>query len=101
VAEEQQGPARQWLETHGVKTRNCDLLGSLEQLPEAANLVYLVGLKFGTAQNPAATWAGSGRSPVMPLMVYWVILILPFHCRKMNYRMQVFRLTVPVIACLM
>ncbi|HEY2953024.1 MAG TPA: NAD-dependent epimerase/dehydratase family protein [Verrucomicrobiae bacterium] len=50
---------RLWLETHGVKTRNCDLLveDSLQQLPEAENVIYLVGLKFGTAQNPAATWA--------------------------------------------
>jgi nucleoside-diphosphate-sugar epimerase len=47
------------LEAHGVTTRSCDLLaeGSLQQLPEAANVIYLVGLKFGTAQNPAATWA--------------------------------------------
>ena len=51
--------ARQWLEKHGVKTRSCDLLGerSLQQLPEAENVIYLVGLKFGTAQSPAATWA--------------------------------------------
>ena len=51
--------ARQWLESHGVKTICCDLLeeASLQQLPEAVNVIYLVGQKFGTAQNPAATWA--------------------------------------------
>ena len=51
--------ARQWLEGRGVATRSCDLLQeeSLTQLPDAANVIYLVGLKFGTAQNPAATWA--------------------------------------------
>ena len=37
----------------------CDLLEAqaVAQLPEAGNVIYLVGLKFGTAQNPAATWA--------------------------------------------
>ncbi|MCX6903897.1 MAG: NAD(P)-dependent oxidoreductase [Verrucomicrobia bacterium] len=47
-----------WLEARGVRTLNCDLLESeaVRQLPETANLIYLAGLKFGTAQNPAATW---------------------------------------------
>jgi hypothetical protein len=51
--------AREWLGSQGVKTLSCDLLAetSLHQLPEAENVVYMVGLKFGTAQNPAATWA--------------------------------------------
>ena len=50
---------RQWLEERGVKTVSCDLLEatSLAQLPEAENVIYLVGLKFGTGKNPAATWA--------------------------------------------
>jgi nucleoside-diphosphate-sugar epimerase len=51
--------ARGWLEERGVRTVACDLLESesLTSLPDAANLLYLVGLKFGTSQNPAATWA--------------------------------------------
>ncbi|HMC63704.1 MAG TPA: hypothetical protein VKI65_02085 [Gemmataceae bacterium] len=50
--------ARQWLEEHGIRTISCDLLeeSSVRQLPDAANVIYLTGLKFGTAQNPAATW---------------------------------------------
>jgi nucleoside-diphosphate-sugar epimerase len=52
-------PTRTWLEGHGVKTVRCDLLRSdaWRALPQAENILYLVGLKFGTAQNPAATWA--------------------------------------------
>lgn len=52
-------PSRQWLEAHGVKTVSCDLLDddAIARLPDTSNLIYLVGLKFGTAQNPAATWA--------------------------------------------
>jgi nucleoside-diphosphate-sugar epimerase len=51
--------SRRWLEERGVKTVSCDLLDAqaLARLPDAENLIYLVGLKFGTAQNPAATWA--------------------------------------------
>ena len=50
--------ARAWLETRGVRTVPCDLLADdLGALPDAENMVYLVGLKFGTAQAPARTWA--------------------------------------------
>ncbi len=51
--------ARQWLETRGVRTISCDLLerDALRQLPDAENVVYLVGFKFGTAANPSMTWA--------------------------------------------
>ncbi len=43
----------------GVKTLSCDLLEqqAVQRLPDAPNIIYLVGLKFGTAHNPAATWA--------------------------------------------
>jgi nucleoside-diphosphate-sugar epimerase len=51
--------SRCWLEERGVRTASCDLMDgeSLKQLPDAENIIYLVGLKFGTTQNPAATWA--------------------------------------------
>ncbi len=51
--------SRDWLEARGVKTVSCDLLNAeaIARLPDAQNLIYLVGLKFGTSQNPAATWA--------------------------------------------
>ena len=50
---------RTWLEEREVRTLGCDLLdpAALAALPETANLVHLVGLKFGSAQNPDATWA--------------------------------------------
>ncbi|HVY70542.1 MAG TPA: NAD(P)-dependent oxidoreductase [Verrucomicrobiae bacterium] len=51
--------ARRWLEDRGVKTVSCDLLdiGCSCALPDAENICSLVGLKFGTAQNPSLTWA--------------------------------------------
>jgi nucleoside-diphosphate-sugar epimerase len=57
--------ARAWLESCGVHTLACDLMdrASLRQLPETENLVSMVGLKFGTSQNPAATWATNTLIP--------------------------------------
>ena len=53
------GPSQQWLQDRGVRTFRADLLERKEvaRLPDAANLIFLVGLKFGTSQNPALTWA--------------------------------------------
>lgn len=50
---------RHWMEKHGIRTITCDLLdpASVQQLPDAPNIIYLVGLKFGTQQSPELTWA--------------------------------------------
>lgn len=57
--------AKTWLEKRGVKTHHADLLKreEVDRLPDSANVIYLVGLKFGTAQNPAATWAMNTLPP--------------------------------------
>jgi nucleoside-diphosphate-sugar epimerase len=51
--------ARRSLENHGVKTISVDLLerSAVENLPGSENIVYLVGMKFGTSDNPSTTWA--------------------------------------------
>jgi dTDP-4-dehydrorhamnose reductase len=51
--------ARAWLEGTGVITLSADLLdrAALARLPDAEQVISLVGLKFGTSQNPALTWA--------------------------------------------
>jgi nucleoside-diphosphate-sugar epimerase len=51
--------SRKWLEEHGVETVAADLLDpcACQALPQAEDLLYLVGLKFGTADNPSTTWA--------------------------------------------
>ncbi|MDH7502507.1 MAG: NAD-dependent epimerase/dehydratase family protein [Verrucomicrobiota bacterium] len=56
---------RRWIENHGVKTVACDLLDSrsVAKLPDSGNLIYLVGLKFGTGTNPSATWAVNTLAP--------------------------------------
>lgn len=62
------GSIRTWIENHGVRTIACDLLdrASVEKLPESSNLIYLVGLKFGTRSNPSAAWA---TNTVIPALV--------------------------------
>lgn len=51
--------ARRTLEAQGVKTHAADLLerDAVARLPDAQDILYLVGLKFGTTQNAAPTWA--------------------------------------------
>jgi nucleoside-diphosphate-sugar epimerase len=57
--------SRRWLESRGVSTISADLLAreAAQKLPEAGDVVYLVGLKFGTRQNPALTWAANTLVP--------------------------------------
>ncbi|MFL5245876.1 MAG: NAD-dependent epimerase/dehydratase family protein [Gemmataceae bacterium] len=51
--------SRRWLEDRGVQTLSVDLLNrdAVARLPDTANVLYLVGLKFGTSLDPAQTWA--------------------------------------------
>ena len=53
------GSAAAALRRHGVETVACDLLdgAAVAQLPDAPNVVYMVGQKFGTSGAPALTWA--------------------------------------------
>jgi nucleoside-diphosphate-sugar epimerase len=57
--------ARHWLEARGVQTRRIDLLDreALQTLPVAANVIYLVGRKFGTSLDAARTWASNTLVP--------------------------------------
>jgi nucleoside-diphosphate-sugar epimerase len=47
------------LERHGVETIRCDLLDpvQLQKLPDAPNVVFMAGMKFGSAGQEAMTWA--------------------------------------------
>jgi len=50
---------REELERTGVETVSCDLLeeDEVEKLPEASNVIYMVGRKFGTEEDSSLTWA--------------------------------------------
>lgn len=53
------------LRAAGVETRRADLLDreALGRLPDAPNVIFMAGQKFGTRGNPAATWAMNVLAP--------------------------------------
>ena len=57
--------ARAGLERHGVRTIPCDLLDrdAIARLPDAANVVFMAGQKFGTSDAPGLTWTTSACGP--------------------------------------
>ena len=56
---------RKFLEESGVETIQGDLLDQdfLQSLPEVKNVFYLAGMKFGTQNNEAFTWAMNSFLP--------------------------------------
>jgi nucleoside-diphosphate-sugar epimerase len=60
--------SQQWLEGRGVETVACDLFkrDEIARLPDAGDLLFLVGVKFGTSQNPSLTW---GTNTIIPTNV--------------------------------
>jgi nucleoside-diphosphate-sugar epimerase len=51
----------------GIRTIGCDLFDrkELERLPDAPNVLYLVGSKFGASANPTHTWAVNAYLPAL------------------------------------
>jgi nucleoside-diphosphate-sugar epimerase len=56
---------RDSLEQSGVETVSCDVFdrATVDQLPDAPNIVYMVGRKFGTVTDQPATWATNAYLP--------------------------------------
>ena len=56
---------RERLESWGVETVSCDLFDpeQINGLPRLENVVYMVGRKFGTRENPELTWAMNVHLP--------------------------------------
>ena len=56
---------RQDLEESGIDTISCDLLkpGALGDLPDAENIVFMAGRKFGTEGEAHLTWAANTFLP--------------------------------------
>jgi nucleoside-diphosphate-sugar epimerase len=65
--------AERALNDAGVETLRCDLLdpNAAARLPDAANVIFMAGQKFGTSDAPAMTWA--------------INTIVPAHCAE-RYR---------------
>ncbi len=60
------------LQAHGVETVACDLLDSaqFDRLPEAPNVVFMAGMKFGATGQEARTWAMNSYLPGMVCAKY-------------------------------
>ena len=56
-----------WLNKYGVETIRCDLLdpAQLAMLPDAANVVFMTGMKFGSTGQEALTWAMNCHLPAL------------------------------------
>lgn len=58
---------REALESHGVHTVVCDLLDAraLPSLPDAADVIFMAGMKFGASDDPSLTWAENCLIPAL------------------------------------
>jgi nucleoside-diphosphate-sugar epimerase len=61
------GDVARTLGGHGIETISLDLLdrSAYAQLPEAPNIVYLAGFKFGASAAPHRTWAMNAYLPAL------------------------------------
>lgn len=57
--------SRESIEQHGIESIAADLLdrNAVEKLPEAANVIFMAGKKFGAEGNLDETWAMNVRIP--------------------------------------
>jgi nucleoside-diphosphate-sugar epimerase len=57
----------QALQAHGVETIRCDLLNedSLSELPDAPNVIFMAGRKFGSTGDEPYTWAMNTYLPAL------------------------------------
>ncbi len=55
------------LKKHNIETIRCDLLDPIQvaALPDAANMIFMTGMKFGAADNPGLTWAMNTYAPAL------------------------------------
>lgn len=60
------------LEAQGIETIACDLLDdeALRALPDAPNVIYMTGMKFGATDNAARTWAMNTYLPARAALRY-------------------------------
>ena len=59
--------AKESLEMHGISTFSLDVLDrdAVAELPEASNVVFMLGMKFGISSNPSLAWAMNTQAPAI------------------------------------
>ena len=80
VARFSDAAVRDRLESWGVETMACDLLdrAAIEALPDAPNVIFAAGHKFGASGNPALTWAMNTHVPALVAERYRSARIVAF-----------------------
>ena len=73
------GPAAA-LEPHGIETIRCDLLDedALARLPDAPNVIFMAGRKFGSTGDESLTWAMNAYLPALVCRRYRSSRIVAF-----------------------
>lgn len=68
------------LNTHGVETIRCDLLqeDEVDKLPEAPNVIFMAGMKFGSSGHESLTWAINSYLPAIASRRYRYSRIVAF-----------------------
>jgi nucleoside-diphosphate-sugar epimerase len=58
---------KDWLQTRGIETINCDLLdeAAIAKLPQVPNIVFMAGRKFGAEGDLPLTWAMNAHVPAL------------------------------------
>jgi nucleoside-diphosphate-sugar epimerase len=71
---------RRKLDKHGVETLACDLLdrAAVAALPQAPNVIFMAGMKFGATGNEPLTWAMNVHVPAIVAEVYKSSRIVAF-----------------------
>src|SRR3981081_1503347 len=69
-----------WLEARGIETLNCDLLdeAAIKALPEAKNIVFMAGRKFGAEGDLSLTWAMNAHVPALVAQAFAQSRIVAF-----------------------
>jgi nucleoside-diphosphate-sugar epimerase len=68
------------LEVHGVEAIRCDLLdeAAVARLPDAANIIFMAGRKFGSTGGEPLTWAMNAHLPSLVCRRYRASRIVAF-----------------------
>ena len=64
---------RQKLEEWGIETIKADLLdeSAVAALPDAVNIVFMAGMKFGSTGSESLTWAMNAVVPTLVASRWW------------------------------
>ena len=80
VARFSEAGVKEWLDARDIETINCDLLdeAAIRRLPQAPNIIFMAGRKFGAEGNLALTWAMNTHVPALVAQAFSKSRIVAF-----------------------